>query len=134
VQQLKAACPNGINVYFDNVSGPMFDAVTPQLAMQGKVVLCGMMSQYNRSDAWDGNNMGPFVGKRAQMIGLVVYDFEDRFDEFSKAATRLLHDGKLVIHEDRAEGLENAPAHFVKLMSGQNVGKAVVAIAPESAR
>jgi NADPH-dependent curcumin reductase CurA len=132
-EQLKAACPDGIHVYFDNVGGPVLDIITQQLALYGKVIMCGLVSQYNRTkdDGWNGHNMGPFVGKRAQLLGLVVYDYYDRFDEYIKVATRLVQAGKLAIHEDRAEGLEAAPAHFVKLMSGQNTGKALVAIGPE---
>jgi NADPH-dependent curcumin reductase CurA len=134
-EQLKAACPDGIHVYFDNVGGPVLDTVTAQLALYGKVVMCGLVSQYNRTsdDGWKGHNMGPFVGKRAQLLGLVVYDYYDRFGEYIKVATRLLKQGRLAIHEDRVDGLENAPTHFAKLMSGANTGKALVAVAPEKA-
>jgi NADPH-dependent curcumin reductase CurA len=132
-EQLKAACPDGVHVYFDNVGGPVLDTITAQLALYGKVIMCGLVSQYNRTsdDGWKGHNMGPFVGKRAQLLGLVVYDYYDRFAEYIKVGTRLYQQGKLAIHEDRVEGLEAAPAHFAKLMSGQNTGKALVAIAPE---
>ncbi len=131
---LKAACPNGIDAYFDNVGGSMLDAITKQLNLYGKIVLCGLVSQYNRSGENEvhGHNMGPFVGKRAHLLGLVVYDYYDQFDEFLKAAEVLVKAGRLNFHEDRADGIENAPAHFAKLMNGQNVGKAMVAIGPET--
>lgn len=134
-EELKAACPDGIDVYFDNVGGPVLDAITKQLNLYGKVVMCGLVSQYNRSgdDGWHGHNMGPFVGKRAQLLGLVVYDYYDQMDAFLKAAVPLVKAGRLNFHEDCAQGIENAPAHFSKLMNGQNVGKAVVAIGPEKA-
>jgi NADPH-dependent curcumin reductase CurA len=131
--ELKAACANGVDTYFDNVGGPLLDAVTAQLNLYGKIVLCGLVSQYNRADGAPGagHNLGPFVGKRAQLFGLVVYDYYARMAEFHKAAVPLLKAGKLKFHEDRAEGLEKAPDHFVRLMAGQNTGKALVAIAPE---
>ncbi|MGY8962259.1 MAG: NADP-dependent oxidoreductase [Rhodospirillales bacterium] len=134
-EELKAACPDGIDVYFDNVGGPILDTITQQLNLYGKIVLCGLASQYNRSGDGDfhGHNMGQFVGKRAQILGLVVYDYYDQIDTFLKSAAPLVKAGKLNFHEDRAEGLENTPAHFAKLMSGKNVGKAMVTIGPEKA-
>ncbi|MEQ9444960.1 MAG: NADP-dependent oxidoreductase [Rhodospirillaceae bacterium] len=132
-EDLKAACPDGVDVYFDNVGGPVLDTITQQLNLYGKIVMCGLVSQYNRSDdgGWNGHNMGPFVGKRAQLLGLVVYDYYDKIDQFLKAAVPLVKAGKLHFHEDCVDGIEKAPAHFAKLMSGQNVGKAMVAIGPE---
>ena len=132
-EELKAACPDGIDVYFDNVGGPILDTITQQLNLYGKIVLCGLVSQYNRSGDSDfhGHNMGQFVGKRAQILGLVVYDYYDQIDTFLKSAAPLVKAGKLNFHEDRAEGLESTPAHFSKLMSGKNVGKAMVTIGPE---
>jgi NADPH-dependent curcumin reductase CurA len=134
-QRLKETCPAGVDVYFDNVGGPMLDAVTAQLNLYGKIVLCGLVSQYNRAadGAVAGHNLGPFVGKRAQLFGLVVYDYYDRLAEFHKAALPLLAAGRLAFHEDRAVGLENAPAHFVRLMNGENTGKALVVVGPEPA-
>ena len=133
-EALKEACPDGIDVYFDNVGGPVLDAITKQLNLYGKIVMCGLVSQYNRDsdDDFKGHNMGPFVGKRAQLLGLVVYDYYDQFDEFLKAAVPLVKQGRLNFHEDRADGIENTPAHFAKLMNGQNVGKAMITIGPET--
>jgi NADPH-dependent curcumin reductase CurA len=130
---LKAACPGGVNVYFDNVGGAMLDALLAELAAFGRVVLCGFISQYNVTGARATNNLGPLIAKRATMKGLVVYDFLGETDQFIKAATALWKQGKLATHEDRVAGIENAPAHFVKLMKGENVGKAIVALAPEKA-
>ncbi|MCB2106133.1 MAG: NADP-dependent oxidoreductase, partial [Rhodobacteraceae bacterium] len=132
-EKLKAACPEGIDTYFDNVGGPVLDVITPQLNLYGKVVLCGLMSQYNRAtdNEFHGHHLGPFIGKRAQLLGLVVYDYYDRMDEFHKAAVPLFKSGRLKAHEDRAEGLDKAPEHFVRLMNGENTGKALVTIGPE---
>jgi NADPH-dependent curcumin reductase CurA len=134
-EELKAACPNGIDTYFDNVGGPVLDEITKQLNLYGKIVLCGLMSQYNRSsdNAFNGHNMGPFVGKRAQLFGLVVYDYYARMNEFLKAVVPLVNAKRLKFHEDRVIGIEKAPDHFVKLMDGRNTGKALVVIGPEKA-
>lgn len=133
--RLKAACPDGIDTYFDNVGGEVLDQIVKQLNLRGKVVMCGLMSQYNRvSDgASYGHNLGTFVSKRAQLLGLVVYDYTDKMAEFHKAAIPLMRGGRLSIREDRVDGLENAPGHFVRLMAGENTGKALVGITPERA-
>lgn len=131
--ELKAACPNGIDTYFDNVGGSVLDAVTQQLNLYGKVIMCGLVSQYNRAgdSPGHGHNLGVFVGKRAQLLGLVVYDYYARFGEYLKAAVPLLKAGRLRFHDDRVEGIDKAPEHFVKLMNGLNTGKALVAVGPE---
>jgi NADPH-dependent curcumin reductase CurA len=131
--RLRAACPDGIDTYFDNVGGAVLDEIVKQLNLRGKVVLCGLMSQYNRvaDGAAHGHDLGTFVAKRAQLFGL-VYDYVDRMAEFHKAVLPLLRSGRLRIREDHALGLENAPAHFARLMAGANTGKALVAVAPET--
>ena len=130
---LREACPNGIDCYFDNVGGDILDSITKQLNLYGKIIMCGLMSQYNRSDAseWHGHNMGPFVGKRANLLGLVVYDYYDQISDFINVVGPLVAEGKVKFFEDRANKLEYAPEHFVKLMNGKNVGKSMVTIAPE---
>jgi NADPH-dependent curcumin reductase CurA len=131
--ELRSACPDGIDTYFDNVGGPVLDAITPALNLYGKIVLCGLVSQYNRAEgsAGYGHNLGVFVGKRAQLFGLVVYDYTARLAEYHRAAVPLVRAGRLKFHEDRAQGIERAPEHFVRLMTGQNTGKALVVIGPE---
>jgi NADPH-dependent curcumin reductase CurA len=131
---LKKACPNGIDCYFDNVGGPILDSITQQLNLYGKIIMCGLMSQYNRSGSsdWHGHNMGQFVGKRANLLGLVVYDYYEKITDFIDVVGPLVAEGKIKFFEDRADDLLKAPEHFVKLMNGQNVGKAMVTIGPES--
>ena len=132
--RLKTACPDGIDCYFDNVAGPVLDTITQQLNLYGKIILCGLMSQYNNADqsSWHGHNMGPFVGKRAQILSLVVYDYYDQIDKFLAIAAQLHREGRLIFKEDRVTGIESTPGHFVKLMSGDNVGKAMVVVGPET--
>jgi NADPH-dependent curcumin reductase CurA len=131
LDNLKTACPGGIDVYYDNVNGPMLDAVAGQLAMNGRVVMCGFTGL--ATPGWKGNNVGIIVGKRAQYFSMIVYDYLGHWDTLFKAVTPFVKSGRLAIHEDSVAGLENAPAHFVKLMKGENVGKALVAVAPENA-
>jgi NADPH-dependent curcumin reductase CurA len=130
-QALEAACPEGIHVYFDNVSGPLLDAILPLLADYGRIAMCGFMSQYNRIDAWMGHDFGMFLAKRAIVRGVMGNAYFDQWDEFTRVATHLYKDGRLVPYDDCVQGLEHAPAHFVKLMKGENTGKALVAVAPE---
>jgi len=131
-EALKAACPNGIDGYHDNVGGSMLQAVARQLNLYATVALCGRPGDY-QSSAFTPIQLGIFVGKRAKLKGLVVYDYAADMPEYLRIASPLLRDGKLKVKEDRVTGLENAPAHFVRLMKGDNVGKAIVAVGPEKA-
>lgn len=125
---LKAACPNGIDVYFDNVAGDTLDAVFNNLALNARIILCGMITQYNASETPDSPNLGRVIGARGTMHGLVVYDHYDLRDEFLQRATTWLSEGRLRYREDVAQGLENAPGAFCRLMAGRNFGKALVAL------
>jgi NADPH-dependent curcumin reductase CurA len=128
--QLRAACPDGIGVYFDNVGGDVLAGAIGRLRLYGRVVLCGLASQYN-SEVPYGLDVGPVIGRRAQLLGLVVYDYEDRREEFVSRAAAWLREGRLSYREDRSEGLAAAPAAFHRLMSGANVGKSLVVVGPE---
>lgn len=125
---LKAACPDGIDIYFDNVAGDTLDCVLNNLALHVRIVLCGMITQYNASKTPDGPNLGRVIGARGTMHGLVVYDHDDLRDEFLKRATTWLTEGRLRYREDIAQGLDSAPEAFCRLMAGKNFGKALVAL------
>lgn len=129
--RLKEAFADGIDVYFDNVGGDLLNAALENLALYGRVVLCGLASQYQAETRPAGPNPGVYIGKRAQIFGLVVYDFMGEQAEFTRLAGRWIREGRLVIREDRAEGLAAAPALFERLMRGENVGKAIVAVGAE---
>ena len=125
--ELKKHCPDGIDIYFDNVAGDTLAAVLTNLHLGARIVLCGMITQYNQSGAPPpGPNLGPIVGARATMHGLVVYDHNDRFDEFLTDAAAWLEQGLLHYREDVTEGLEHAPEAFSRLMRGENFGKTLV--------
>ena len=123
---LKAACPTGIDVYFDNVGGDMLQAVMEQLALGARIVLCGLMSQYNVDQMPPGPNPAWIIRARATVRGMVVYDHEDLREQFYKDAAQWLKDGHLHYIEDVTVGLENAPDAFARLMQGKNHGKAIV--------
>lgn len=127
---LKAACPDGIDIYFDNVGGATLQAVMEQLALNARVVLCGLMDQYNGNTVPAGPNPGLIIRSRATVRGLVVYDHFHRWDAFLHDAGGWLAAGRLHFKEDVTRGLENAPAAFARLMAGQNFGKAIVQVSP----
>ena len=124
---LVETCPDKVDVYFDNVAGDTLAAVMTRLALGARIVLCGMITQYNITGAPPpGPNLAPIIGARAKMLGLVVYDYYDRWQEFATTAAGWYRDGKLRYREDITEGLARAPEGFCRLMRGENVGKALV--------
>ncbi len=128
--RLKDACPDGVDVYFDNVGGDMLATALGQLAPGARVVLCGMISGYNHTGPpLPGPSLIPVITARATVRGLVVYDHDDKREDFLKACVRWLKEGRIRFREDIADGIENAPEAFCRLMRGQNVGKALVRFA-----
>ncbi len=125
---LKRTCPDGIDVYFDNVGGDVLQASMEQLALGARVILCGLMAQYNANDIPPGPNPAFIIKARATVRGLVVYDHEDLRAEFEQQAGRWLEQGKIRYKEDLVEGLEAAPGLFCRLMRGENFGKAIVKV------
>lgn len=124
------ACPNGVDVYFDNTAGPITDAVLPRLATGARVVICGTASTAN----WDTVPTGPrleryILTKRATMSGLLVPAYRSRFPEAIAALERLLDAGKLTYAEDIFDGIEAAPGAIAALYRGENKGKLLVRIA-----
>jgi NADPH-dependent curcumin reductase len=128
---LTAALPEPPTVYFENVSTDMASKGLMRLAPYGRVVLCGLVDQYHADAPPPGLNAGLIVGKRAAVMGLVVYDFYARWDEYVAWAVPHIASGALKFAEDRVTGLENAPALFERLLDGGNVGKAVVGVSGE---
>jgi NADPH-dependent curcumin reductase CurA len=127
-ESMNAALPEGADVYHDNVGGQMLTDALGVLKEYGTVILCGLISQYNDADKGKNFNIAPAIIKRAVLKGLVVYDFEDRRQEFLDLVAPWLRAGKIKYKEDRVEGIENTGAHFARLMSGKNFGKALVVI------
>jgi NADPH-dependent curcumin reductase len=125
---LSAALPEPPTVYFENVSTDMASKALMRLAAYGRVILCGLVDQYHADTPPPGLNAGLIVGKRAAVMGLVVYDFYPRWDEYVAWAAPHISSGALKFAEDRVAGLENASALFERLLDGGNVGKAVVSV------
>ncbi len=129
--QLKAACPNGIDAYFDNVGGDTLVAVIANLALGARIVLCGMIEAYSMDKPPAGPWLGPVVGARATLKGLVVYDHLQRQPELIRVVGGWIREGSFHYREDISEGLASAPEAFCRLMKGGNFGKALVRVGPE---
>ena len=125
-ERIKEVCPDGLDIYFDNVGGETLDIMTKNLAMFARIVLCGFMTQYNLATPPPGPNLGPIVGSRASIKGVVVYDHYDKQQEFITLASQWLEEGKINYIEDEVFGIENTPMHFCSLMRGENFGKTIV--------
>ncbi|MCR9256445.1 MAG: NADP-dependent oxidoreductase [Alphaproteobacteria bacterium] len=127
---LAEACPNGIDVYFDNVGGEITDAVFQNLAMRARVIVCGTISHYAHGGAYSGPSLlRPILVSRAQVTGFLVFDWKHRYPEGAERIARWLKSGDLVYKEDVVDGLENAPEAFLGLLTGKNFGKLVVKVA-----
>jgi NADPH-dependent curcumin reductase CurA len=128
-QRLRHACPDGVDVYFDNVGGEILDAVLVNIAMHGRVVLCGAISQYNEADTRRGLvNTTMLIMRRARMEGFIVLDYAARFAEAQKELATMVMNGTLVHREHILHGLEHAPEALNLLFSGGNHGKTLVVV------
>ncbi|MBI3371996.1 MAG: NADP-dependent oxidoreductase [Betaproteobacteria bacterium] len=129
---LRAACPNGVDVYFDNVGGVVSDAVLRNLNFFARVALCGSISQYNATAPELGPRLtGSFVGKRVSMRGFIVSDFAERFGPARRQMAEWIAAGRLKYREDIVGGIEKAPRAFIGLLRGENFGKLLVKLGPE---
>ena len=131
--QLAAACPDGIDVYFENVGGPVLEAVFPLMNMWGRMPVCGMISHYNDIEPAPGPpNLFRLITQRIRMQGFIVSDHSDLLPEFMAEMAGWLESGEVKYRVDVADGLENAPATFIAMLKGENFGKQVVRIGPDS--
>ncbi len=129
-QALADATPKGIDVYFENVGGPILDMVLARCNPFARIPLCGMVSQYNATDDRYGvKNLMMAVGMRIKLQGFIVSDHLDRWPVALKELSSLVREGKLKYRESVTQGLENAPRAFIGLLKGENFGKQLVKIA-----
>jgi NADPH-dependent curcumin reductase CurA len=134
---LTAACPKGIDVYFENVGGKVFEAVLPLLNSAARVPVCGLIAHYNETALPEGPDrspvlMGTLLTKRIRMQGFIIFDdYGHRYPEFAKDMSQWVGDGKIKVHEDFVDGLENAPLAFIGLLEGKNIGKLIVRVAQD---
>jgi hypothetical protein len=137
--RLKAACPKGIDVYFENVGGKVFEAVFPLLNTYARIPVCGLIAQYNAAALPEGRNWLPalmfgVLTKRLTVRGFIVTDFSARTDEFLQEAAPWVRDGRIKYREDVLDGLDKAPAGLIGLLRGENFGKQLVRVGPDPAK
>ena len=126
-------CPHGVDVYFDCVGGDVSQAVFPHMALWGRVVLCGLMAQYNLAEPDIGaRDMRRLLYHRIRLEGFQTEDWRDRYPEAIRRMAGWIQEGKLIYTETVTDGFENTPAAFVGMMRGANLGKAVVKVAEPS--
>lgn len=134
IQQLAAACPSGIDVYFENVGGAVFDAVLPLLNVGARIPVSGFIAHYNDKESSGPDRlpalMGALVFKRVRAQGFIILDhYAEGFAPFFHDMSAWVAAGKVKLREDMVDGLENAPAAFIRLLQGKNFGKVVVGVA-----
>src|SRR5947209_3523805 len=135
--KLKDACPKGIDVYFENVGGAVFEAVFPLLNAFARVPVCGLIAHYNDTEAkppkWAASMMRATLTKRLTFRGFIVSDFAARHGDFLRDMSGWVRDGKVKYKEFVTEGLESAPGAFMGLLKGANFGKQLVRVGPDKA-
>jgi NADPH-dependent curcumin reductase CurA len=132
-ERLAAACPDGIDVYFENVGGDVLDAVLPLLNLGARVPVCGFIAHYNSPSSREDLRpqlLATVLQKRVRLQGFIILDhYADRFEAFRRDMGQWLAAGRVKLREDRAEGLEQAPSAFIGLLQGKNFGKLIVDVA-----
>jgi len=132
--ELKKACPEGIDLYFDNVGGKHLEAAIDNMKTFGRIVLCGMISQYNVGNPYALPNLFQAIPNRLKLHGFIVRDHYDMLlNEFHSSMIKWINEGKIKWKETITEGLENAPNAFIGLFKGENFGKMLVKIGTEAA-
>ena len=125
-------CPQGIDIYFDNVGGPLTDAAFTQINLRARIAICGQIAHYNDEKAAYGpRHLFRLIVKRARVEGFLVSDYADRFREGLTEMAKWLKEGKLKYREQIYEGFENTPRAFIGMLQGENTGKMLVKLAAE---
>ena len=133
-EQLTKACPQGIDIYFENVGGKVFDAVLPLLNTAARIPLCGLISGYNATALPDGPDrvpllMGTLLKKRIRLQGFIIsQDYGHRINEFQRDMSQWVKEGKIHYREQITDELESAPETFIGLLAGKNFGKVVIRV------
>jgi NADPH-dependent curcumin reductase CurA len=127
----RRTCPDGIDVYYDNVAGAVLEAVLHHINLGARIPLVGLISQYNATEPPPGPNLAPLLVKRAMIKGYLVIDHSHRTGDFLRDVSGWLRDGKMKYREDVVEGLENAPKAFLGLFRGENFGKLIVKVSAD---
>ena len=136
-EKLKSACPDGVDIYWENVGGITFDTVMPLLNDYARIPVCGLISLYNATSLKGGEKdrlpllFRQILTKRMMIKGFIVFNHYDQREESIIALSKWINEGKIKYKEDFVEGLENAPNAFIGLLNGKNFGKLVVKVNPE---
>lgn len=125
-KDLKKECPNGVDVYFDNVGGEILDTVLTRINMHARIVICGAISQYNETQPKGPANYLSLLVNRATMQGMVVFDYSKKYGEAALQMGQWMKEGKLKSREDIHEGIEDFYATFCRLFNGEKIGKLVL--------
>ena len=126
---IRETCPDGVDIFYDNVGGAILEAAIGNLALRGRIVLCGAISEYNDTAPSPGpNNLAMLISKRARMEGFLIFDYADRYDEAIAALAQWVSGGEIVYTTDVVDGFENAPAALNRLFTGVNTGKVMVRV------
>ena len=128
-QDLRDACPAGIDVNFENVGGPLLDTVLRAMNVRSRVVICGLIAEYNATEPYGYRTLRAVLVKRIRMQGMIVFDWKDRYDEALQGLHTLYTAGKLRYRESVVEGIDNAPRGLIGLLKGENFGKQLVRLA-----
>lgn len=132
--RLRQACPDGIDIYYENVGGKVFDGVLPLLNVGARIPVCGLISRYNATRLPDGPDrlsvlMGTILVKRIKVQGFIIFDdYGHRYDEFFRDMAEMVHAGQIRYREQIVDGLERAPQAFIGMLDGKNFGKLVVKV------
>ena len=128
--RLRETCPDGIDVFFDNVGGEILDAVLGQINLHARIALCGAISQYDTAELSPGpRNFINLIPQRGRVEGFILLDYRDRFVDAILQLGQWVQEGRIRYAEDIVDGLENAPTAFRRLFSGENTGKLIVKVA-----
>lgn len=128
-EAIRQACPNGVDIYFDNVGGEISDAVLANINKYARIAVCGAISLYNETEMPVGHRLQPIIlTKSATMRGFIVSDFSGKFPEAIQSLARWLKKGKLTYVETIVDGFDSIPQAFIDLFEGKNEGKMIVKI------
>ncbi|WP_110319068.1 NADP-dependent oxidoreductase [Mycolicibacterium moriokaense] len=135
-KDLRAACPRGIDVYFDNVGGAVLEAALPLMNVNGRVVCCGAVSAYDAAAPSSGPRgvPGHLVTKRLRMEGFIASDFRDQWPVAEQRLAGWVDGGQLIAMQDVVDGLDSAPDALIGLLNGDNIGKRIVRVGPDPQR
>jgi hypothetical protein len=126
LDELRNACPKGVDIDFENVGGAVLDTVLRVMNLYSRIVVCGLISDYNAPEPYGYKMLRSVLVNRIRMQGMIVFDWKDRYAEAREGLASLLADGKLKYRESVVQGIANAPKGFIALLKGEHLGKQLV--------